>query len=154
MMVPRRALNNRHLSMSQCARGGERKRQQISESETRESSKRGFEAYGEPLENVTTFRYLGRVLTEGDDDWLAVVGNLGGAQNIWGRLSRILSQEGADPKLSGIFYKVVAQAVLLFRAEMWVLVLRMERALDGFQHRVTRRITRKQPQRRGDGSWE
>ena len=38
---------------------------------------RAFEAYGEPLENVTTFRYLGRVLTAGENDWLEVVGNLG-----------------------------------------------------------------------------
>ena len=40
---------------------------------------RYFEEYGEPLENVTTFQYLGRVLTAGDDDWLAVLGKLGKA---------------------------------------------------------------------------
>ena len=45
----------------------------------RESSERAFKAYGEPLENVTTFRYLGRLLEAGDDDWLVVVGNLGKA---------------------------------------------------------------------------
>ena len=33
-----------------------------------ESSERAFEAYEEPLENVTAFRYLGWVLTAGDDD--------------------------------------------------------------------------------------
>ena len=83
------------------------------EAETRESSVRAFKAYGEPLENVTTFRYLGRVFTVGDNDWVAVVGNLGKARKSWGRLSRILSREGADPKVSGIFYKAVEQAVLL-----------------------------------------
>ena len=67
----------------------------------------------------TTFRYLGRVLTAGDDDWIAVVGNLRKTRKIWGRLSRILSQEGVDPKVSGSFYKAVAQSVLLFGAEMW-----------------------------------
>ena len=97
---------------------------------------RAFDAYGEPLENVTTFRYLGRVLTAGDNDWLEVVGNLGKAQKIWGRLSRILSREGVDLNVSGIFHKAVAQAVLLFRAETWFLTPRMERALDSFQHRV------------------
>ena len=34
----------------------------------REISKRAFKAYGEPLENVTAFKYLGQVLTKGDDD--------------------------------------------------------------------------------------
>ena len=66
---------------------------------------------------------------------------------------RILRREGADPKVSGNFYKAVAQAVLLFGAETWVLPLRMERALDIFQHRVVQRITRRQPRRRVDGSW-
>ena len=84
-----------------------------------------FEAYGEPLENVTAFRYLGRVLTAGDDDWLAAVGNLGKARKSWGQLSRILSREGEDLKVSGHFYKAVAQAVLMFQAETWVLTPRM-----------------------------
>ena len=47
----------------------------IVEVELRESSERASEAYGYPLENVTTFRYLVQVLTTVDDDWLAVVGN-------------------------------------------------------------------------------
>ena len=34
-----------------------------------ESSERAFQAYGEPLENVTAFKYLVRVITAGDDDW-------------------------------------------------------------------------------------
>ena len=68
MMVPRRALNGRHPSTAQCARGAERKRRRLAGAELRESSDRAFEEYGEPLENVTVFRYLGQVLTAGDDD--------------------------------------------------------------------------------------
>ena len=74
------------------------------------------EAYGEPIHNVSEFRYLGRVLTTGDYAWLEVVGNLGKVRKSWGRLSRILIREGADTKVSGNFYKAVAQAVLLFGA--------------------------------------
>ena len=106
------------------------------------------------LENVTIFRYLGRVLAERDNDWLAVEGKLGKARKSWGQLSRILSREGADPKVSGSFYKAVAQAVLLFEAETWVITPRMERDLDSFQNKVARQITRRQPRRQGDGSWE
>ena len=116
MLVPWRALNGRHPATAQCTRGAERKRRRLAEAETRESSERAFEAYGEPIKNFSTFRYLGRVLTAGDDDWFAVVGNLRKARKSWGRLSRILSPEGADPKVSGNFYKAVAQAVLLFGA--------------------------------------
>ena len=90
----------------------------------------------------------------GDNYWLVVGGNLGKAWNSWGWLSRILSREGADPKVSGNFYKVVDQAVLLFGAETWVLTQRMERALDSFRSRVMRRITGKQPWRQTDGRWD
>ena len=106
------------------------------------------------LKNVTAFRYLVQVLTAGDDEWIAVVGNLGKARNIWGRLSWILIREGADPKVSGHLYKAVAHEVFMFGAETWVLTLRMERDLDSFQHRFARRITGRQPMRRGGGSWD
>ena len=78
------------------------------------------------------------MLTAGDDDWLVVVGNLGKARKSWGRLYRVLGREGADPKVSGNFNKVVDQVLLLFGAETWVLTQRMEKALDSFQSRVAR----------------
>ena len=84
ILVPRRDLNIRHPATYQCSRGAERKRRRLAEAETREISKRAFEAYGEPLENVTPFRYLGRVLTAGEDDSLAVVGNLGRSGRVGG----------------------------------------------------------------------
>ena len=80
MLVPQRSLNGRHLATSQCARGAERKRRRFAEADTREILERAFEAYGEPIQNVSEFRYLGRVLTAVDDDWIAVVGNLGKAR--------------------------------------------------------------------------
>ena len=132
MLVPRQTLNGRHPATAQCARGAEWKSWQFAEGETRESSEQAFEAYWEPIQNVSTFRYLGSVLTAGDNDWLAVVGNLGKARKSWGRLSRILIREGEYPKVSGNVYKAMAQLVLLFGAKMWVLTPSMEQALDSF----------------------
>ena len=48
---------------------------------------------------MTEFKYLGRVLTEVDNDWPVVVGNLGKVRRSWGRLDRVLGREGADPKV-------------------------------------------------------
>ena len=93
-------------------------------------------------------------MTAGDDDWLAVVGNLGKARKSWERLSWILIREGADPKVSGKFCKAVAQAVLLFGEETWVLTQRMEKDLNRFQSRVAMRFTGKQPQQRTDRRWD
>ena len=132
ILFPYRALNGRHPAKAHCARGAERKRRRLAEAEIWESLERFSEAYGELLENVTTFRYLVRVLAAGDNDFLLVVGNLGKARKSWGRLSRILIQEGGDPKMLESFYKAVAQAMMLLGAETWVLAPRMERALDSF----------------------
>ena len=154
MLFPRQALNGRHLGTAQCKKGAERKKRRLAEAETRESSERAFEAYGEPIKNVSAFKYMGRVLTAGNDNCLAVVGNLGKAQRTWGQVSRVMGRDGADQKVSRPFYKAVIQAVLLFGAETWVLTTRMEKSLEIFQSRVARRITGRQLQRKKDGIWE
>ena len=52
------------------------------------------------------FKYMGRILTATDDNWPAVVGNLRKARRSWGHITRVLSREGTEPKVSRIFYIV------------------------------------------------
>ena len=94
---------------------------------------------------VSEFRYLGRLITATDDDCPALAGNIWKARMSWGCLERVLGREGADPKVSRIFYTAVTQQVLLFGAETWVLTKKMESALYAFQGRVARRLTGRQP---------
>ena len=56
-----------------------------------------FQAYRRPLETVTAFKYLVRVLTASDDYWPPVVDNLRKAWSIWAHFYRVLGMEGADP---------------------------------------------------------
>ena len=58
---------------------------------------RAFNAYGRRLNSVKDLRYLGRILTSTDDDWPAVARNLQKARATWGRMARILGQEGGGP---------------------------------------------------------
>ena len=46
----------------------------------RDSTERAFEAYWKPLQKVLKFKYLGRVMTAGDENWPEVAGNLVKAQ--------------------------------------------------------------------------
>ena len=55
---------------------------------------------------------------------------------VWQRMSKILSREGARPRISGFFFKFVVQLVLLFSAETWVVTPHMVRYLVGFQEQV------------------
>ena len=45
-----------------------------------------------------------RVLMAGDNDWMAVVGNLRKARNNWMRMTRTLGQEGVDLRILGLFF--------------------------------------------------
>ena len=118
-----RALNGRHPGTAHCLKGVERKRRRLAETETRENLERAFEEYGAPIESVTAFKYLGKILTATDNIWPAVVVNLRDARRSWGRLSRVLNREGADPKVSWAFYIAVTQAVFLFGSETWLLTV-------------------------------
>ena len=66
LQVTRKALNGRHLGTAQCKKGVERKQRRLEETETRENLERVFHAYGKPMEAVSEFRYLGRLLTATD----------------------------------------------------------------------------------------
>lgn len=111
-----------------------------------------FSALGSTLGKVRSFRYLGRVLTERDSDWAALHRNLAKARQRWARISPILRREGANAKVSGYFYKAVVQSVLLFGSETWVWTQQMRLTLQGFHHRVARRLTGRVA-RRQNGVW-
>ena len=64
-----------------------------------------------------------------------------------------MGREGADPKVSRMFYIAMTQQVLLFGAESWVLTGKMEAALDAFQGRVARMLKGRIPRCGRDGKW-
>ena len=117
MLVPWRSLNGQHKCTSQYKKGAEQKRWRLEAEEERAITSRAFSAHGQPLDMVTSFRYLGRLISAAENDWPAVVNNLSRARGVWRSMTRILSREGAQPRVSGFFFKAVVQAVLLFGSE-------------------------------------
>ena len=95
MLVLWRSLNELHNSTAMCRSGAERKRRRLAETEIQESTEMAFEVYGTQLKTVPSFKYLGRIMTAGEDDWPAVAGNLGKERKSYERLKQILSREGA-----------------------------------------------------------
>ena len=61
MLVPWRALNGRHKSTAMCKSGVERKRRRLAEAEIIDRTEMAFDVYGEQIESVPRFTYLGRV---------------------------------------------------------------------------------------------
>ena len=68
MLVPWKALNWTHRRTAQCTWGAERKRRRLAAEEEREVVTRSYIAYGLPLEMVTSFKYLGRVILDTDSN--------------------------------------------------------------------------------------
>ena len=71
-----------HQHTVQCKKGAESNRWCLAVEEERVVTLREFCAYGSPLEMVTSFIYLGRVISEVDDYWPAVVRNLAKARSV------------------------------------------------------------------------
>ena len=88
-------------------------------------------------------------MASGDDDWPAVVIKSKNARKSWERLTRILGRKGVYPRVSSMFFKALVQAVFIFWLETWFLTHHMERGLVSFKQGVSRRITGRQPRRRG-----
>ena len=134
MLVPWNTLNGTHRHTEQCTQGAERKRRRLAVEKEREVTARAFSAYGRPLEMVTYFKYLGRVILEADDKWLAVVKIFSPAKKVWSRMSCILSRDGAAPLVSGFSFKAMVQAVLLFGAETWLVTPTHGQGPGGFHN--------------------
>ena len=75
-MLPWKALNVTHRCTSQCTWGADQKKRKLAAEEEREATARDFSPYGCPLEMVTSFKYLGQVISATDGEWPEVLRNL------------------------------------------------------------------------------
>ena len=97
--------------------------------------------HGTPLERVNHFSYLGQYITCNNSDWPAVFKNLKKACQKWALIAQPLLNTGVPPPVVGLFYKAIAQAILLYGCKTWVITPPMLQALTGFHHKVAQRIT-------------
>ena len=69
-------------------------------------------------------------------------------------IARVLERTGATVRARGAMYKAVAQPVLLYGSESWVVTGEMLKVLTAFHHRVAQRITGMTAKRGAGGKWE
>ena len=103
---------------------------------------------------VTSFKYLGLLISAPDYYWTALIRILVKAQVVWQRLTRIISRERETPWVPIFFFKSMVQLVLIFGAETWVVTPRIGRFLGGLQDQVARRLTGRLPRKQIDIKWE
>jgi hypothetical protein len=106
------------------------------------------------IENVTEFKYLGRIISADDYDDGAVNFNITKASKTWYRMYRILSRDTADSCVMARFYLAIIQAKLLYGSETWVLSQRTLKRLESFHNRCAHVIAHRPIHPLPDGTWE
>ena len=84
---------------------------------------------------------MGWMLDRSDKDWPEVRRNIRKARRFWSRMGKLIRREGADPRVSEIFYLTVVQSVLLFGSDTWILLTTIPRRLEGVHLGVLRKVT-------------
>ena len=145
--------SEKHRGTQMCVRARQREDRRKQKVANEEAAKTKFTINGQPIEMVSEFKYLGRVLANDDDDWPAVRANIRKARARWGQVARILSREGANAGTMAYFYKAVVQAVLLYGSESWVMTQKMWKAVDSFHSSCARYIAGDHIRQRPNGEW-
>jgi hypothetical protein len=152
MQTAASALMRKHQETKLCK---ERWRQQVQHETvvaTQLSLETRFFAYGEELERVQVFKYLGKLVSYDDNDTQAMRGNLAKAHRCWAWVSQVLRSENASLKVCGVFYKATIQAVLLFGSETWNSAPSGMACLEGFHLRAAWHMSSSHAQKRPDGT--
>jgi hypothetical protein len=95
--MPVEDLSQGHHRTALCQRGWERKRQYAAAVRSQQALGRSFTAYGEELEWVEVFKYLGQLIAFNDANNQAMRSNLRKVRGCWARVSRVLRAENASP---------------------------------------------------------
>ena len=108
---------------------------------------------GRPIERVSTFKYLGRVLDESDNDTKCIDTQIKKLRSRWWRVSMVLKRVGAKARVMARFYLAVVQAVLLYGSDSWTISKRNLAKLNVFHRRAVRHMTGQHIRKGDDGSW-
>ena len=92
-------------------------------------------------------------MAQNNSDWPAVHRNIKKASQKWAMIACPLWRTGVKPKIVGMFYKAIVQAVLLYACETWVVTPRLLKALAAFHNRIARKIANMMPRKMEDDTW-
>ena len=138
-----------HIKTKECRIGTARRHQRDMAVRLALALCQQFTVHGDVLERVEVFRYLGRLLSQNDDDIQAVRSQLCKARGTWARVGQVLRRENAPPRVSAKFYKAIVQSVLLYGSETWVLSPAALARLEGFHIRAAYRMAKEHVPWRG-----
>ena len=144
----------KHQQSEACQKGRRRRKNERLQDTQHRAQQIKFFVNGKQLEKVSEFKYLGRVLTDNDDDTKAIEGQIRKARQQWNCIANILKREGANAMTMAKFYMAVVQAVLLYGSDSWVITNRNWKKLRAFHNNALRYMTGRHIRKLDDGTWQ
>ena len=105
-----------------------------------DSSRVYFQINVDTLWTLEAFPYLGRTIVHNNSDWTMVLQKLRKARRQWGMILKILTKTVETVRACVMVYNLVAQTVLLYGRNIWVVTGAMLNILEGFHHRAAIQI--------------
>ena len=143
---------SRHRNTKLCKTETPRYQRYLRHLAEQESRKVVFNVGGEAIKRVNTFKYLGRIVSEDDDDTPAIEANIKKAKAKWAMFKRLLTRERCSRRIMGHFYKAIVQSILLYGAETWVITPKNMAKLRTFHRKAARYITNRHIRPLNDGT--
>jgi hypothetical protein len=136
MFVTPLALQGGRRNYVLCKQDTVLKQKRAIEDDSRRAREVTFFIKGVPIDNVRNCVYLRCKLSSTDEDWPYVHKNLAKSRSRWALVPRVLIREGANSRMLDMFYKAVAQTVLIFGSESWVVTEIMLKTLEVFHRQI------------------
>ena len=143
----------KHQASQTCKKLTSRRQHEIRQNAQAQANDVVFTVNGKAVEEVHEFKYLGRIISDDDDDTKCIFENLKKAKNRWNCIAKILKREGANAVCMSRFYLTIVQAVLLYGADSWTITKPNMKKLESFHKRATRYMTGKHIRKIND-LWE
>ncbi len=113
---------------------------------------RRLEVYGEPLEKVESFTYLGRVLSQSDDDSPAIQARINAAATaFWSLQRRFFAKKHIHQGTKLAVVRAILMAKIVYGAETWLIKEQDAEKLRALQQKLLRHATRMHPMMTPEG---
>ena len=143
----------KHLRSKTCEKIFTRRRNEDLQDKQVMADEIKFYIQGEEIERVREFKYLGRILTNNDDDTKCIDNALAKARRQWNCIGKMLKREGANAEIMGRFYITIVMSVLLYGSESWTITGKNLIKLKSFHNRALRYMTGKHIKKETEGKW-
>jgi hypothetical protein len=138
-----------HRLSKECQIGVEWKQQREAAVASALALQQQFLVQGNVLEQVEVFKYLGRLMSQDDDDIQAIRAQIRKARSTWAHIGQVLRSENVLPFVAARFYQAIIQAILLYGSKLWVISWTAMARLEGFHIRAAYRMAKKNKPKRG-----